>query len=469
MEALKSMEKGLVLRQHFFGSESEEVWNSASSAGEMCNLIAMNLLQENEFERTEGMLRKAEILGERDLRLQATTANNLACLYRKQGKLHAALQYLQKALKIEARLEGVTTAADTHLNTCAVLSQMNRHASALQHAQSGLILLQEELFGGDGDQEPAADRVAVMAICYHNIGVEHEFSGKYDRALQAYRKGVSVAETHLGTDHTVAQTLKRSLRAAKKVADAKGTRKGPREKKTPNFVSQNRSQTRFTPTKNNALAQSQQGNAYRTNQGSMLRSNDSDLSLPPLKGAMSQSASSPMLDSSGPRPVSRKDKERFNKVNDAYGKPPGVNPPGTCSPASSPKSLNASGLGGMGLDEIPTPRLGDEDTGSNSNNPESDSDVGVQIFKKGASVSSDGGTHTFYLVSIFEFKSPRRVAVSLHNPRGGPKVSAEFGEHEAGDVMELSLIFGAETEDKWSKASGLVTVLRVDGGKIVFK
>jgi hypothetical protein len=92
----------------------------------------MNDLQENDFQRSEGMLKKAEILGEKDARLQATTANNLACLYRKQGKLHVALQYLQKALNIEARLEGITTAADTHLNTCAVLSQMNRHASALQ-------------------------------------------------------------------------------------------------------------------------------------------------------------------------------------------------------------------------------------------------------------------------------------------------------------------------------------------------
>ncbi len=43
-------------------------------------------------------------------------------------------KYEQKrpSLNIEARLEGITTAADTHLNTCAVLSQMNRHASALQ-------------------------------------------------------------------------------------------------------------------------------------------------------------------------------------------------------------------------------------------------------------------------------------------------------------------------------------------------
>lgn len=60
----------------------------------------------------------------------------------RQGKLHAALQYLQKALKIESRIERVQNPADTHLNCCAVLSQLGRHQSALEHAQSALILLQ---------------------------------------------------------------------------------------------------------------------------------------------------------------------------------------------------------------------------------------------------------------------------------------------------------------------------------------
>jgi tetratricopeptide (TPR) repeat protein len=94
------------------------------------------------------LLKKAEILTERDPPGRAVTFNNLACYYRRQGKLHASLQYLQKALKIEARLEKVDNPADTHLNACAVLSQLGRHQSALEHAQSALILLQEELFNG---------------------------------------------------------------------------------------------------------------------------------------------------------------------------------------------------------------------------------------------------------------------------------------------------------------------------------
>ncbi|CAN0432341.1 unnamed protein product, partial [Laminaria digitata] len=111
--------------------------------------------------------------------------------------------------------------ADTHLNTCAVLSQIGRHQGGLEHAQSALILLQEELFGGGGDgggggQPPRADRVAVLAIAYHNMGVEQEFLKKFEHSLQSYRKGVEVAQKYLGGNHAVTVTLRNSTMAARR-------------------------------------------------------------------------------------------------------------------------------------------------------------------------------------------------------------------------------------------------------------
>ena len=185
------MERGLVLRQHFFGADSEEVWRACKTVGEMCNLLAMTYLQQGacasrvacrvarhaslcrrhaltrpfarapcaeDFAMVLELLKKADILTERDPPGRAVTYNNLACYYRRQGKLHAALSYLQKSLKIEAGLsrDEVENPADTHLNMCAVLSQLGRHQTALEHAQSALILLQEELFGC----------VAVTSHCY---------------------------------------------------------------------------------------------------------------------------------------------------------------------------------------------------------------------------------------------------------------------------------------------------------------
>jgi len=48
--------------------------------------------------------------------------NNLACFYRRTGKLRTALNYLNHALEIENKLDSDTALADSHLNLCAVLS-----------------------------------------------------------------------------------------------------------------------------------------------------------------------------------------------------------------------------------------------------------------------------------------------------------------------------------------------------------
>jgi tetratricopeptide (TPR) repeat protein len=223
LEALECMERGLVLRQHFFGADSEEVWKACKTVGEMCNLLAMTYLQQEDFNMVLELLKKAEILTEKDAAGRAATYNNLACYYRRQGKLHAALQYLQKALKIESKLSNVQNPADTHINACAVLSQLGRHQTALEHAQNALILLQEELLsppGVVGAAPPQADRIAVLAIAYHNIGVEQEFLKRYEQSVLSYKKGVEVAERYLGAKHAICITLNNSLIAAKKQAAA---------------------------------------------------------------------------------------------------------------------------------------------------------------------------------------------------------------------------------------------------------
>mmetsp|Transcript_100254 Transcript_100254/g.196839 ORF Transcript_100254/g.196839 Transcript_100254/m.196839 type:complete len:317 (+) Transcript_100254:22-972(+) len=223
LEALECMERGLVLRQHFFGADSEEVWKACKTVGEMCNLLAMTYLQQEDFNMVLELLKKAEILTEKDAGGRAATFNNLACYYRRQGKLHSALQYLQKALKIESGLSNVQNPADTHINACAVLSQLGRHQTALEHAQNALILLQEELLsppGVVGAAPPQADRIAVLAIAYHNIGVEQEFLKRFEQSVLSYKKGVEVAERYLGAKHAICITLNNSLIAAKKQAAA---------------------------------------------------------------------------------------------------------------------------------------------------------------------------------------------------------------------------------------------------------
>ncbi|RHY74786.1 hypothetical protein DYB30_006526 [Aphanomyces astaci] len=148
--ALECMERALVLRRHFFGLDAVEVRESCKAVAEMCNLLSMTYLQQENYGVTLELLKKAEILTENHPQERATTLNNMACYYRRIGKLHGALTCLKRALAIELHLNKLETTADTHLNLCAVLSTMGKHAEAVEHAQSALILLQDELFSAGG-------------------------------------------------------------------------------------------------------------------------------------------------------------------------------------------------------------------------------------------------------------------------------------------------------------------------------
>lgn len=135
--------------------------------------------------------------------------------------MRTALNFLQKALQIEARLQRPETQADTHLNICAVLSQLNKHELALNHAMSAVILLQEMMLRKRLDPSSAEeeeefqsveanqkDRTAVLAIAYHNMGVEQEFLRSYPAAILSYKKAVNFAEKHLGPEDGITQNLR---------------------------------------------------------------------------------------------------------------------------------------------------------------------------------------------------------------------------------------------------------------------
>ncbi|KAJ0393392.1 hypothetical protein P43SY_005406 [Pythium insidiosum] len=252
LKAFDCMERALVLRRHFFGAESVEVRHACKALAEMCNLLSMSFLQQDNYSVTLDLLKKAEVLSQHHPAERATTLNNLACYYRRLGKLHTAMTCLKKALDIEKRLQQVRNTADTHLNMCAVLSQLGRHAQALEHAQAALLTLQEAFFApnnaGEQPQDPRQqlDRVSVMCIAYHNVGVEQEFLQDFDNSVLSYKKvqslrhcvdaaraltltegvceqGVGMAEQYLGVDHPITTTIRNSYLAAKRTISAKRT------------------------------------------------------------------------------------------------------------------------------------------------------------------------------------------------------------------------------------------------------
>lgn len=142
----------------------------------------MKLLEQEKLEASLDFLKRAENIVQNTAQSKATTFNNMACYYRRTGKLRAALSYLIQALGLELKLDKPRTLADTHLNICAVLSQLSRHDEAHQHAMLSIILVQDELLKltldrlvkEDNMNVVSDDRLAVLAVAYHNLGVELE-------------------------------------------------------------------------------------------------------------------------------------------------------------------------------------------------------------------------------------------------------------------------------------------------------
>lgn len=60
----------------------------------------------------------------------------------------------------------------------------------------------------------------MLAIAYHNIGVEQEFLKRFEQSIISYTKGIEVAERYLGVHHTINITLKDSLAAVEQVVAA---------------------------------------------------------------------------------------------------------------------------------------------------------------------------------------------------------------------------------------------------------
>ncbi|OQR90019.1 hypothetical protein ACHHYP_05872 [Achlya hypogyna] len=155
-------------------------------------------------------------------RLRGITLNNFACYFKKHGKLHTAIHYLEKTLKIEATISGVENPAGTHLNICAILSEMGRHVPAADHARCAIELLKHERRECTSNND-AKNGDSLLAIAYYNYGVELEHLRKFELAAAAYGKGHAVAAKELNPNHPMIHAIYQAmLDAQQRVASRKG-------------------------------------------------------------------------------------------------------------------------------------------------------------------------------------------------------------------------------------------------------
>lgn len=248
-QALRALEGALAIHNRMLGQQSEVAVDCSRQVADVCNSLGMQMLQRDDFVGCHALLKRAQARGQGDRAMYAITLNNLACYHRRRGHLKVALAHLCKAVEIESHCEAHKP-ADTHLNLCAVQSELGNHHEAMHHAKRALRLLREELglpipvspYTRDrpssapvmsaagmltgragshgravdaiapqpptGPRPPSTERMAVLAIAHHNLAVEQEALRLPDEASRSFAEAASIASHQLGPEHPVAMALR---------------------------------------------------------------------------------------------------------------------------------------------------------------------------------------------------------------------------------------------------------------------
>lgn len=184
------------------GAQSPDTQETAQLLFQLCCHEAMQLLGKGDQSTSLGLLRRAESLAAKG-EMQVEVWKCLACYYGGAGKHFRALTYLDKAHEMERKLPSAQGVAKTHLNYCAILSQLGRHEKALSHALRAVMMMQDEMLcAALRGQERVEASVEELAVAYYNLAVEFEHQKEvrptqYGEAMKWYKKAKQFSEENL--------------------------------------------------------------------------------------------------------------------------------------------------------------------------------------------------------------------------------------------------------------------------------
>lgn len=209
-------ESTLPLRCQLYGAQHPQYLRATQQLVILYNSISMSCMNDEQVHQCIAYLQRAEQLSAGSacstLTLQRIqTLNNLACCYKRLNRCNTARELLKEALAI-ILLHGEPfndadnslyndARASTHLNMCALLSQLSQHDQAVEHARAAILHCQKSLLHNVAHSPPITDtvyeRTVTLAIAYHNLAVEEEHLHNYGRALEWYQKALKLAQQHL--------------------------------------------------------------------------------------------------------------------------------------------------------------------------------------------------------------------------------------------------------------------------------
>jgi len=239
LQAAACFEQAIHLRHKVLGELHLEFHKAIERYVCLCNQWATNSLHAGQSSIALELLKKAESMVEvtnapyqRQTLLRAMTLNNLCCYYRSRGKMHAAMQYAEKALRIRRKNKDLDNGPLIELNSAVLLSQGRRHAEAIDLISSALTVLTEEehqlvenlkarhLEARRGlpvssEADEAQRRLAWMvAAAHHNMWHEMNSCGNHRGAAECIRRSVNVARWRLGRTDPLTARVETALEFA---------------------------------------------------------------------------------------------------------------------------------------------------------------------------------------------------------------------------------------------------------------
>ena len=229
-EALDCLQLGLLKRKELYGCKSAELQNECKRVGKLFVEICKTL----EVDEGIDYLHKALKIVKSDRRTKLHIFQLLAELYFQSKHHFMALKCARQVLSLQKSLgDCEIDCAAAMLNVCFHLSNMKKHEAALKQAEAAIELLRPKMprpnsmqtIRENSDTESVAESetlstlktdmrvVEVVALGYHNAGVQFEFLGDIKNCYYIFRHGGEIASQFLGQDHTITEMLLESTKS----------------------------------------------------------------------------------------------------------------------------------------------------------------------------------------------------------------------------------------------------------------
>jgi tetratricopeptide (TPR) repeat protein len=169
--------EGLLLarfRERGVGPLESRLWVQLTVS---CNAFGMRYTDQKKYGKAMELLKKAEELAEHHAavdveqrpQLLAFVYDSYAYYYYRRGKANAALQAVNKAMRTHLRREEWAHVAKCHLHTACILARIGRHDESARCMGQVLIMVEKGQLEAGG---ASAQKICMVAVCYHNIAVQ---------------------------------------------------------------------------------------------------------------------------------------------------------------------------------------------------------------------------------------------------------------------------------------------------------